>query len=90
MSLTWHPENPTQLVVACDDNQFPYINVWDLQRGNAPVMILSGAHTAGILDLSWCQHDSSLLLASSKDNKVICWNTKTVLGKSKNYCRENQ
>ena len=78
MVLSWHPENPTQLAIACDDNRYPYINIWDLRRLTTPVIVLGGFHTAGINELSWCPQDSSMLLASSKDNKTICWNLKTV------------
>ena len=77
MALTWHPDNPTQLAVACDDDRFPYINLWDLRKSAAPVSVLSGFHSSGILDLSWCMHDTGFLLASSKDGKTICWNIKT-------------
>jgi len=75
MALNWNPDNPTQLAVACDDNRFPYINIWDLRKPAAPISVLSGFHSAGILDLSWCTQDPNYLLASSKD-KVVCWNIK--------------
>ncbi len=78
MSLSWHPDNPTQVAVACDDNRFPYINIWDLRKSASPFMVLSGGHTAGITNLAWCTQDAGLMLASSKDGKVVCWNIKTV------------
>ncbi len=42
-------------------------------------MVLSGLHGAGIASLSWCVQDPGMLLASSKDGKIVCWNTKTVI-----------
>ena len=78
MSLTWHPDNPTQLVVTCDDSRYPYLNIWDLRKASSPVSVLSGFHSAGIIDVSWSSHDTSLLLAASMDGKIVCWNTKTV------------
>jgi WD40 repeat protein len=76
MKLTWHPNNPTQLALACDDDKFSYINIWDLRKSVAPVSVLSGFHGTGILDLAWSIHDYDLLLASSKDGKILCWNLK--------------
>lgn len=77
MKLTWHPDNPTQLALACDDDKFSYINIWDLRKSAAPVSVLSGYHTAGILDLAWSIHDHNMLLASSKDEKILCWNLRS-------------
>lgn len=77
MKLTWHPNNPTQLALACDDDKFSYINIWDLRKSVAPVSVLSGFHSAGILDLAWSIYDYDLLLASSKDGKILCWNLKS-------------
>ena len=77
MALSWHPDNPTQLALACDDNRFPYINIWDLRKSAAPISVLSGFHGAGITDLSWSTHDSNLLLATSKDGKTVCWSIKS-------------
>lgn len=35
------------------------------------------AHDSGVLSLSWCAQDPDLLLSSGKDNRTICWSTKT-------------
>ncbi len=78
MSLAWHPENPTQLATACDDNRYPYINIWDLRKEKVPLLVLTGGHAGGITDMSWSSCDTKLLLACSKDNKTICWNSTTV------------
>jgi protein transport protein SEC31 len=51
----------------------PVILVWDLRNTNQPQQIIQG-HDAGILSLSWCQQDPSLLLSCGKDNRTICWN----------------
>lgn len=32
-------------------------------------------HKAGILAISWCPHESSLLLSCGKDNRTLCWDT---------------
>lgn len=77
MTLAWNPNNPTQLALACDDDRFSYINIWDLRKAAAPVAVLSGYHGAGISDLSWSTHDYNLLLAASKDGKTICWNVRS-------------
>ena len=49
------------------------LQVWDLRNAFAPVKELVG-HSKGILSASWCPNDSSLLVSSSKDSRIICWN----------------
>jgi protein transport protein SEC31 len=55
--------------------------LWSLRNALAPEAILSG-HDKGVLSLSWCRQDPSLLLSSGKDNRTILWNplTKELLG----------
>eukprot|EP00928_Gymnodinium_smaydae_P038699 TRINITY_DN26635_c0_g1_i1.p1 TRINITY_DN26635_c0_g1~~TRINITY_DN26635_c0_g1_i1.p1 ORF type:complete len:1161 (+),score=204.92 TRINITY_DN26635_c0_g1_i1:294-3485(+) len=71
-SVAWHPDVPTQLIVAYDDDRHPSIQMWDLRNCQYPFKESAG-HTKGILDVSWCPYDSNLLLSSGKDNKVMCW-----------------
>lgn len=47
--------------------------IWSLRNALAPEAILSG-HDKGVLSLSWCRQDPSLLLSSGKDNRTILWN----------------
>lgn len=54
----------------------PLILVWDLRNSQAPERVLRG-HESGVLSLSWCAQDPSLLLSSGKDNRTICWNPQT-------------
>ena len=71
-ALQWNPEVATQLVVASDDDRSPTLQVWDLRNSISPLREFVG-HTKGVLSLSWCDVDSSLLLSSGKDNRTICW-----------------
>ena len=71
--VQWHPDNPTKLVTASDDDSNPVILLWDLRNWKEPERILTG-HEKGVLSLSWCSQDSDLLLSSGKDGRTIAWN----------------
>ncbi|OMJ07671.1 Protein transport protein SEC31, partial [Smittium culicis] len=67
-AVKWHPNSPTQLVTSLDDDKTPVILAWDLRNAKSPTKFYSG-HNRGILSLSWCLKDPSLLLSSGKDNR---------------------
>lgn len=75
-AIAWDPNNSTKLLTSTPDDTTPVIFLWDLRNSNAPERVLQG-HEQGVLSLSWCKHDSDLLLSSGKDNKVIIWNPQT-------------
>ncbi len=35
------------------------------------------SHPQGVLGMSWCQQDPSLLLSSAKDNRTVVWDVGT-------------
>jgi protein transport protein SEC31 len=72
-SLAWNPEEPTQLVFACEDDNSPVIELWDLKKAYQPIKELHG-HQRGILSVSWCPDDSNLLVSCGKDGRTIIWN----------------
>lgn len=72
-SVVWHPENPTKLATASEDDGAPIVLVWDLRNARAPERVLAG-HEKGILSLAWCKRDSDLLVSCGKDCRTICWN----------------
>lgn len=72
-AVAWHPEVPTRLVTASDDDASPVIMLWDLKNARAPEKVLTG-HDGGILSLSWCKQDPDLLVSCGKDNRTIAWN----------------
>ena len=80
-AVAWDPDEPTTLATAISNDQDPLILVWDLRNSNAPKKTLR-AHDQGVLSISWCVHDSELLLSCGKDNRTLCWNPRTerVLG----------
>ncbi|KAL1115908.1 hypothetical protein AAG570_006197 [Ranatra chinensis] len=71
--LAWHPDVPTQLCLASEDDTNPVIQLWDLRFATSPLRSLQG-HTRGVLSLAWCSHDSDLMISCAKDNKILCWN----------------
>jgi protein transport protein SEC31 len=75
-AVAWNPEESTQLISASDDDACPVLSVWDLRMTYAPSRYLEG-HQKGIWAMSWCDHDSNLLLSCGRDNKTICWNAST-------------
>ncbi len=80
-AIAWDPDSGIKLLTANADDATPIILLWDFQNSMEPERVLQG-HAQGILSLSWCQQDSSLLLSCGKDNKTMCWNPQTgeVLG----------
>lgn len=75
-AIAWNPEEPTQLIVASEDDSTPVIQVWDLRNTYTPARYLEG-HLAGIWAVSWCPMDNDLLLSCGKDNKTLCWDVKS-------------
>ncbi|BGP36159.1 protein transport protein S31 [Rhodotorula kratochvilovae] len=70
--VRWHPENPTKLVTASEDDHAPFLLVWDLRNWKEPERVLRG-HDKGILSLSFCPSDPDLLLSSGKDGRTLAW-----------------
>ena len=75
-AVAWNPDVATQLIVASDDDLSPALQLWDLRNSVSPLMELHG-HSKGVLAVSWCPQDASLLLSSSKDNRIIVWDATT-------------
>ncbi|KAG8552063.1 hypothetical protein GDO81_004398 [Engystomops pustulosus] len=71
--MLWHPEIATQLVLSSEDDRLPVVQVWDLRFASSPLKVLEN-HTRGILSISWSKDDPELLLSSSKDHRILCWN----------------
>ena len=71
-AVAWNPEVATQLVVASDDDACPSLALWDLRNSVSPLMELRG-HTRGILGISWCTQDPTLLITTAKDYRTIVW-----------------
>ena len=75
-AVAWHPDTPTRLITASEDDTSPIIMLWDLRNSRAPEKIMTG-HDKGVLSVSWCKQDADLLLSCGKDNRAICWNPQT-------------
>jgi protein transport protein SEC31 len=71
-AIAWNPEGGLHIVTATDDDSRPVIRLWDLRNSSSYVSELKG-HTKGISSLSWCPHDSGLLVSCGKDNKTFLW-----------------
>ena len=75
--MMWNPVEPLQFVVANDDDANPSFNIWDLRNPNYPVAEFKNIHTKGILSVSWCLEDPSLVVSSAKDERAVVTNFKT-------------
>eukprot|EP00602_Paraphysomonas_sp_CaronLab_P005046 CAMPEP_0185030580 /NCGR_PEP_ID=MMETSP1103-20130426/17560_1 /TAXON_ID=36769 /ORGANISM="Paraphysomonas bandaiensis, Strain Caron Lab Isolate" /LENGTH=1052 /DNA_ID=CAMNT_0027565771 /DNA_START=108 /DNA_END=3263 /DNA_ORIENTATION=+ len=71
--IAWNPDQGLHLVTAGGDDKNPVIKLWDLRSSTSlPLATLQG-HTEGILSVSWCPSDPSLLLSCGKDNRTMLW-----------------
>lgn len=68
-SLVWHPSIVTQILVACDEDDGPGAQLWDLRNATAPLQTLAHHAPRGILSAAWCPHDPDLLLTTSRDGR---------------------
>lgn len=75
-AVAWDPEESTKLATATPSDQEPLIYLWSLRNSSAPERTLQG-HELGVLGLNWCRQDPELLLSCGKDNRTICWNSRT-------------
>ncbi|KJP85294.1 hypothetical protein AK88_05076 [Plasmodium fragile] len=70
-SLAWLANQPTQILVAYDDEKSPCLQLWDLRNANYPIKEIIG-HSKGINDISFSNIDTNLLISSGKDT-TKCW-----------------
>lgn len=71
--IAWNPDQGLHLVTAGGDDKNPVIKLWDLRSSTSlPLATLQG-HREGILSISWCPNDPSLLLSCGKDNRTMLW-----------------
>ena len=83
-AVAWSPDQATQVAVACEDDAFPVVQLWDLRNATAPVGELgpfssggspaaAAAHSRGITSIAWCPHDAALLATGARDGRVVLW-----------------
>lgn len=76
-TVLWNPSQGLHLVTAMDGNncQACTLQVWDLGASTTmPLGQLScAAQNGGILSASWCPHDESLLLTTSRNGQTLVW-----------------
>lgn len=71
--VCWNPAEGLHIATASGDDQNPVIRLWDLRASTTmPLGTLKG-HTQGILSMSWCPDDTSLLASCARDNKTLVW-----------------
>eukprot|EP00566_Odontella_aurita_P002098 CAMPEP_0113542244 /NCGR_PEP_ID=MMETSP0015_2-20120614/9495_1 /TAXON_ID=2838 /ORGANISM="Odontella" /LENGTH=1078 /DNA_ID=CAMNT_0000442271 /DNA_START=104 /DNA_END=3343 /DNA_ORIENTATION=- /assembly_acc=CAM_ASM_000160 len=76
--LQWNPTQGLHIVTSSSDDRNPVLKLWDLRASTTmPLTTLEG-HSQGILSLSWCPHDDSLLVSCGKDNRTILWDLFTL------------
>eukprot|EP01088_Endostelium_zonatum_P008426 TRINITY_DN212_c0_g1_i1.p1 TRINITY_DN212_c0_g1~~TRINITY_DN212_c0_g1_i1.p1 ORF type:complete len:1296 (-),score=342.41 TRINITY_DN212_c0_g1_i1:37-3924(-) len=71
-AIAWSPDHPTTIATASDDDNNPVVQIWDLTNAHTPQMQLTG-HKKGVTSLSWSSIDHSLLLSSSRDGSILCY-----------------
>lgn len=72
--IAWNPDQGLHIITASGDDKNPVLKLWDLRSSTSlPLATLQGGHTEGVLSVSWCPTDTSLLLSCGKDNKTILW-----------------
>lgn len=60
--MAWNPSEGLHLLTASSDDRNPVLKLWDLRSSTTlPLTTLQG-HQQGILSMSWCPHDESMLL----------------------------
>ncbi|XP_010459526.1 PREDICTED: protein transport protein SEC31 homolog A-like [Camelina sativa] len=74
--LQWDPDNFNQIMVASDEDSSTNLKLLDIRYLQSPVRTFVG-HQRGVIAMEWCPSDSLYLLTCAKDNRTICWNTKT-------------
>lgn len=70
-SLAWHPDISTQIIIACDQDESTGAVLYDLRNASAPIMAYTHHGSRGVSSMSWCPHDSDLLLTSSQDSRTV-------------------
>lgn len=68
-SIVWHPHTPTQVLVACDEDDGTGAQLWDLRNATAPLLSLSHHAPRGVMSATWCPQDAGLVLTTSRDGR---------------------
>jgi protein transport protein SEC31 len=71
--IAWHPEQGRNIITASGDDRNPVIKLWDLRSSTSLPLVTLQGHSQGILSVSWCPSDSSLLISCGKDNRTMLW-----------------
>ncbi|CAH2036931.1 unnamed protein product [Thlaspi arvense] len=74
--LQWDPDNCNQIMVASDEDSSLTVKLLDIRYPQSPVRTFVG-HQRGVTAMECCPSDSLYLLTCARDNRTICWNTKT-------------
>ncbi|CAN6902684.1 unnamed protein product [Brassica oleracea] len=74
--LQWDPDNCNQIMIASDEDSSPSVKLLDIRYPQSPVRTFAGHHR-GVIAMEWCPSDSLYLVTCARDNRTICWNTKT-------------
>lgn len=70
--VCWNPAEGLHVATASGDDA-AIIRLWDLRSSTTmPLGTLRG-HAQGVLSMSWCPTDTSLLVSCGRDNKTFVW-----------------
>jgi protein transport protein SEC31 len=71
--VCWNPSEGFQIVTSMGDDTNPVINMYDLRSSTTMPLSQLVGHQQGILSMSWCPADTSLLLSCGKDGHTYLW-----------------
>lgn len=71
--VAWHPEQGFNIVTASGEDKNPVIKLWDLRTSTSQPLVSLQGHSQGVLSISWCPADASLLISCGKDNRTLLW-----------------
>jgi len=71
--VVWNPTEGLHIMTASGDDRNPVMKLWDCRASTTVPLATLAGHSQGILNMSWCPHDPSLLLSCGKDNKTLLW-----------------
>ncbi|GJQ12043.1 hypothetical protein GpartN1_g3834.t1 [Galdieria partita] len=74
--LSWSPVIPVQIITGFDDDKGSSLFIWDLRATKVPMKDLS-THARGVTSVSWCSHDPSLIICTTKDSHCIILHSQT-------------
>lgn len=75
-TVVWASDG-VQIIIAYDDNDYPFLTQYHMSQTNAPYAEYHGGHNKSIYELVKNPNDPNFLLSVGRDNTVTCWSIRT-------------